>query len=122
MRPADEVAWKAVHASLGGRVYAAITEERRRQDTKWHRSPGEWPDGPGVRYCVLAEEVGEVAKALLEDKPHELKTELVQVAAVCVAWLEAIEATELAGEPPEDRLFASQELWRDPRPGSDGVA
>lgn len=41
------------------------------------------------KLAVLAEEFGEVAKALLES-PEDLKTELVQTAAVCFAWLEAL--------------------------------
>ena len=41
----------------------------------------------GYKLAVLTEEVGEVAKALLEGtNVHE---ELVQVAAVAVAWAEA---------------------------------
>jgi hypothetical protein len=38
----------------------------------------------------LAEEFGECARAILEDPKH-LHRELVQVAGVAVAWLEAIE-------------------------------
>lgn len=48
--------------------------------------------------CVLYEEVGEVAQAVLEwqEKPcairrEHLRMELVQVAAVAVAWLESLE-------------------------------
>lgn len=48
------------------------------------------------RLTVLVEEVGEVARAVLEtgnlanDKHQgDVKKELVQVAAVCLAWLEA---------------------------------
>lgn len=41
---------------------------------------------------VLMEEAGEVAEAVLEKQTSELATELVQVATVCVAWLEALEA------------------------------
>lgn len=55
----------------------------------------------GERLAVLVEEVGEVARALCELQqcnPHDteglqkllhLKTELVQVGAVCLAWLES---------------------------------
>jgi hypothetical protein len=41
---------------------------------------------------ILTEEVGEVGKAILETDSVELSKELIQVAAVCVAWLEALEA------------------------------
>jgi len=53
---------------------------------------------PERKLRVLAEEVGEVAEAVdfMERQNsirnrHHLMVELVQVAAVCVAWLEAIE-------------------------------
>lgn len=53
-------------------------------------------------FAVLGEEVGEVGRALLEvnysawhKAPREkLKEELVQAAAVIVAWLEALEEDE----------------------------
>ena len=43
-----------------------------------------------AKLAVLTEETGEVARALLEQDPDQLRTELVQVAAVAVAWLEAL--------------------------------
>ena len=39
---------------------------------------------------VLAEECGEVARAVLDLDADATRTELVQVAAVAVAWLEAL--------------------------------
>lgn len=43
------------------------------------------------RLCVLAEEFGEVAKEVNEGSdPELLKAELIQVAAVCVAWAETL--------------------------------
>lgn len=38
---------------------------------------------------ILLEEVGEVAKAMNEDDSIGIVKELIQVAAVCVAWLES---------------------------------
>lgn len=70
-----------------------VVRERERQNEKWHRTPGEWPCTDGVKYLVLAEEVGEVAKAILEDdgSPEawaHVREELVQVAAVAIADIE----------------------------------
>jgi NTP pyrophosphatase (non-canonical NTP hydrolase) len=54
-------------------------------------------------FLVLGEEVGEVARAVLEQdsvSAHpgtDLCKELTQVAAVCVAWLERLRAQE---DPP----------------------
>lgn len=40
---------------------------------------------------VLTEECGEVARAVLELKRDDLKSELTHVAAVAIAWLESFE-------------------------------
>lgn len=57
-----------------------------------------WPTLSPERYLVLAEEVGEVAKefndAKVEDRPIDvaaLRKELVQVAAMAVAWVAALD-------------------------------
>lgn len=76
-------------------VYALIDAERTRQAVKWggvHR----WGMGDcysplvdqTVKAAVLAEECGEVARAVLDVDAINLRDELVQVAAVAVAWLE----------------------------------
>jgi NTP pyrophosphatase (non-canonical NTP hydrolase) len=65
-------------------IFRLIDAERLRQDA---RHP-EWDEEKA--FAVLVEEVGEVAKALNEMDKVELIRELVQVAAVCVRWLEQI--------------------------------
>jgi NTP pyrophosphatase (non-canonical NTP hydrolase) len=64
-----------------------VLEERARQDRKWgeqnHRDLRWLP--------ILTEESGEVSKAINEEKPDQVEKELVQVAAVAIAWLECIE-------------------------------
>lgn len=73
-------------------VLYRVAAERERQNVKWNRTPGVWPDDTGVKLAVLTEEVGEVARCLLERGAlSDLKAELVQVAAVAVAWAEAID-------------------------------
>lgn len=96
----------------------AIVDERARQEAIGvaKRSDGiDWrscadPDMDGgdfARYTVLGEEVGEVANASLERGyalaadlrdayERALRGELVQVAAVAVAWIEAIDARSAA--------------------------
>lgn len=77
-------------------VYRLIDAERERQTALWLQ-PHAWGIGdcssgavePIVKAAVLAEECGEVARAIL-DKSDPLE-ELVQVAAVAVAWLEGME-------------------------------
>lgn len=47
--------------------------------------PGDW------KLRILVEEIGEVARAIHDDQPaQELYEELVQVAAIAVAWGEAL--------------------------------
>lgn len=79
-------------------ILLAITDERDRQAAKWD---GEHAWGVGdcssrsvpdiVKATVLAEECGEVSRAVLDqtDTAH-LIAELVQVAAVATAWLEGL--------------------------------
>lgn len=68
-----------------------VAAERERQNRLWSREPGIWHDPDGVKLAVLTEEVGEVARALLElESPERLRAELVQVAAVATAWAETL--------------------------------
>ena len=65
-----------------------ITAERRRQDEKWGANR-DLPDRTWL--TILIEEVGECARASLEHADSAaLRAEIVQVAAVAVAWLECI--------------------------------
>jgi hypothetical protein len=78
-------------------VFDLVRLERERQAEIWD---GEHAWGSGdcssqdvpdpVKAAVLAEEVGEVAHAMLEGDRLALRRELVQVAAVAVAWWEAL--------------------------------
>lgn len=71
------------HNRLG--VYIRIGEERNRQLDKW----GDQRHTHEHWLSILTEEVGELAKALNEDgSKEEILGELIQVAAVAVAWLE----------------------------------
>lgn len=99
------------------RTLKKIEAERARQDEKWGQR--DYPDGTGPRvvhagFLGFMEEQAKVARmrcwsnartqdnwrdilleevyeAMAEDDPHRLATELVEVAAVAVAWVEAIE-------------------------------
>jgi len=78
-------------------IWQAILDERGRQVAKW-AAPHAWGVGdcsspgvhPVVRSAVLSEEVGEVSRAVLDRDAVALRRELVQVAAVAVAWLEGL--------------------------------
>lgn len=93
-------------------VMDAVYAERQRQEILklqgkfrwscadiWNDPKTRIPDSE--KLAVLAEEFGEVARLVAESvisinrrNPQELKRELVQVAAVAVAWIEAIEREE----------------------------
>ena len=66
------------------KILQRIREERTRQDEKW----GVQNHDDFVWNAILVEEVGEVSKALLTG--GDLESELVQAAAVAIAWLESL--------------------------------
>lgn len=82
-------------------IFGRISDERARQERKWGADQSEgWgtalPDRNSVWYVIAAEELGEVAQEVLNvrfgnDNDVGLKTELIQTAAVLVAWLEKLE-------------------------------
>lgn len=103
------VSTSLAHAGLD-RVLADITTEREAQHTIWGVQH-HMPDGTGPQWTSLAETargecehaseaarlswrhvlVEEVAEALAENDPARLRHELVQVAAVAVQWIQAID-------------------------------
>jgi len=91
-------------------VLQEVCDERDEQDDKWGEQ--NHPDGTGgerakaaadtcrkARQRAFSDEDGtwlhilgeEVAEAFAEADPEKLRVELVQVAAVAVAWIEAID-------------------------------
>ncbi len=84
----------------------AVLDERARQDDKWRGGPGDCshPHTPDrQRLTVLTEEVGEVARAILDNQPDQLHAELVQVAAVCAALLEGLHHHATERRTADDR-------------------
>jgi hypothetical protein len=109
-------------ADVTDTILARVAVERRRQDTLVRQGKFPWNcafDGPpyAAKLAVLLEEVGEVGREVVEhgittDKyaadpqlmvmpPHReeyyrkrMAEELVQVAAVCVAWVEHLSGCE----------------------------
>lgn len=69
-------------------VFELITKERKRQNHEHMRPDGSWPDHRDTKLRILAEEFGEVAKALNDEDWPNLMEELIQTAAVCTAWVE----------------------------------
>ena len=63
-----------------------LKDERERQDLKW----GEQNHNSATWLAILIEEVGEIAKAILEhgEDSTEVRDEIIHAGAVCLAWLE----------------------------------
>jgi NTP pyrophosphatase (non-canonical NTP hydrolase) len=81
-------------------VYAEVHAERVRAHTKHAARGNSREDQPWYDHewlPILVEEVGEVAHELTydthdKDRAHWLRKELVQVAAMACAWIDAIDA------------------------------
>src|SRR5258708_56706 len=83
-----------------------VVAERRRQDEKFGLLPPSILPGKDEwrKLAVLGEEVGEVARAMLEtdlgnDTQEHVEEELIQVAAVAVAWVEFNRARRALPQP-----------------------
>lgn len=78
-------------------IFSEIEAERERQTLQWAQ-PHMWGKGDcsshgvsvTVKATVLSEECGEVCRAVLDGDDEALRTELIQVAAVAVGWLEGL--------------------------------
>jgi NTP pyrophosphatase (non-canonical NTP hydrolase) len=72
-----------------------ILAERKRQNLKW----GEQNHDDATWALIVGEEFGEVQQAILHDRfggkaAGTTRAELVQLAAVCLQWLECIDRRE----------------------------
>lgn len=65
-------------------ILSRIAIERKRQDELWgiqNHDPYKW-------LTILIEELGEVSQDFLKSRPIEAMEEMIQSAAVIVAWIE----------------------------------
>lgn len=74
-----------------GLILAQVSLERDRQDAKWGGIPGEDRRDNHTYAAVLGEEFGKCCQAWIERDVAALRAELVQTAAVAVAWIEEID-------------------------------
>src|SRR4051794_5398259 len=72
-------------------ILLEVACERERQDAKWGGVPGVERRDDHTYAAVLGEEFGECCKAWLERDIAALREELVQTAAVAVAWIEELD-------------------------------
>lgn len=73
------------------RIAGEIFQERARQDAQLGGTPGIDRFDDSCYLGVLGEEYGEVCKDWLERQPAKMRAELIQVAAVAVAWIEELD-------------------------------
>lgn len=82
-----------------------IMQERQRQDEKWGADRDQHNF---VWQTILTEEVGEAAECCLNENDVLLEKELIQCAAVIMAWLENLNAkAELRGSQAVEQLRAA---------------
>lgn len=70
-------------------VFEEINAARVKADFKWGREAGMWGSSQDRKLTVLMEEVGEVARAILEGDLSGQRAELIDVLQVATAWLES---------------------------------
>lgn len=68
-------------------ILGDVLHERESQYEKW----GQHDHDEDRWMVILMEEVGEVARAILDENPDNYRKELLQVAAVAVAAIEAFD-------------------------------
>jgi hypothetical protein len=79
------------------KIYKDIERERDRQellrdDGKFENTPASQGVDDVECLAMIVEEVGECANDILENRREDLRTELIQVAALAVAWVERLDA------------------------------
>lgn len=82
-------------------IQAKIQAEMDRQLVKW----GIQKHDSLMWISILTEELGEVAKAINEDKLDELRAELIQCAAVICTWLQNGERDHLRNPMPNGTII-----------------
>ena len=90
--------------NLDAQFAFCIIKERERQNKKWGLQEHEGHAWLGI----LAEEFGEVAKAINENDMDEVKKELEQVAAVCCAMWEQLVSVEKKDLCPQFGIFGKE--------------
>lgn len=83
----------AIVRPLRGSIVLELGIERARQDAKWGGVPGVDRRDDHTYAAVLGEEFGECCKAWLERDTAQLRVELIQTAAVALAWIEELDNT-----------------------------
>lgn len=83
-------------SGIAVRIDDELARQRKLQaEGRFEFTAGDYQITHEQRLAILVEEVGEVAKAINE-RDQGIAAELVQCAAVCVAWLRLLESQGVA--------------------------
>jgi len=88
-----------VASILGDVLVERLRQETLKQEGRFPHTCADAEMSDATRLAVLVEEVGEVARALqrgAHDPKQDLRAELLQCSAICVAWIERIDAAGAA--------------------------
>lgn len=77
-------------------IFEEVRQERLRQDDKFGSQPRNLK--PEVYLAVLTEEIGEVARAIIDGDSENYRVELIQIAAVCIAAIEEFDKGKALNE------------------------
>lgn len=99
------------------RIFDEIHAERERQNAlkaagKFKCTAADLEATNDEKVVMLGEEFGEVCRAVHDGHtPEELREELIQVAAIAVAWVQAVDAAKRETDAQElkDRLDSDHE-------------
>lgn len=105
---------EAIHRN----VLFSISNERHRQEQlkaagKFLNTPADSVMTPSETLAVLGEEFGEVAREVAESvaghplDADKLRAELVQVAAVCAAWVERLDREHIEAQYHDEDIAIS---------------
>lgn len=72
---------------MSEKIWQEVKDEMYKQDARWGEQNHQRP----FWLAILMEEVGEVAKAVIEYDSAAYREELIQVAAVAISALESLE-------------------------------
>lgn len=88
----DKIPDTTINYEIQKEILDSIIKERIRQSKKYPHEHLELE--PFRAVTILSEETGEVARAILNQDLSNLKDELVQVSAFCIAFLEMLNESQ----------------------------
>lgn len=89
-RSQEDIAREEIGIQTENVLNDVFTERERQVRLHGDHTPADPGMDPCMKLAILMEEVGEVARELCDGPTRNLRVELIQVAAVAVAWAESL--------------------------------